>query len=614
ILSQDRFVLSRRAVCVATAFSVHLFCAAFMLSAQPTGEKTVRTAIRISQADQGTASVSHLNITLKPGKPDQSGNISFVDVTVRVEKMKADAGQPLLSLPTVVSNVQTVALSIDNLSASDDAGSIPLTVRDDNNIGEKQGRRWLAGRVVNGSITVQYRVPISNLPNPRGAAPPLELRSEDGAFSGAASTFVVLPETESRYAFSLHWDLSALPPGAVGMSSLGVGDLQVDAPQSLDHLQQVLYFFGGTIHRFPAQPASNGFLSAWQGTPPFDGEALMRWTDQLDSSYLDFFRPNHVEPFAVLLRCNPINAGGGVEVGNSFIGTFDDHTEVEPLKLTVAHEMVHTFVRGLDGSQREDGSWFSEGTAVYYERLLPLRVGLITPDEFLRDLNSTAARYYTDALNHTPNSEIAANFWAETRIRVLPYDRGSLYFSMVDSRVRAASGGKRSLDNLILAMIDRRRRGLAMNEAAWRAILTSELGSSGTDEFDAMLRGDLVLPASDAFGPCFRRTEKMLRRYELGFDAKVLIEPTRIVRGLIPGSAAERAGLRNGDRILKPVPQDGIQGDQTALIHLEIFRDGKQFPLSYLPRGEAVKAYQWERVPGIPEAVCALPSTLDPIR
>jgi hypothetical protein len=114
---------------------------------------------------------------------------------------------------------------------------IPLTVNDDNSTGETPRRSWLAGRVVNGSITVQYRAPISNLPNPRGAAPPLELRTEDGAFSGAASTFLVLPKTERRYAFSLYWDLSALPPGALGMSSIDVGDLRVDTPQSIDHVK-----------------------------------------------------------------------------------------------------------------------------------------------------------------------------------------------------------------------------------------------------------------------------------------------------------------------------------------------------------------------------------------
>ena len=33
--------------------------------------------------------------------------------------------------------------------------------------------------------------------------------------------------------------------------------------------------------------------------------------------------------------------------------------------------------------------------------------------------------------------------------------------------------------------------------------------------------------------------------------------------------------------------------------------DGKEpFPLTYLPRGEALDAYQWERIPGLPESSC----------
>jgi hypothetical protein len=84
----------------------------------------------------------------------------------------------------------------------------------------------------------------------------------------------------------------------------------------------------------------------------------------------------------------------------------------------------------------------------------------------------------------------------------------------------------------------------------------------------------------------------------------VLVEPSRIVRGLVAGSAAEAAGLRNGDAILKPVPQDAIQGNQDAYLKLEIRRGDDDFTLSYQPRGETVAAWQWERVPGIDEDTC----------
>src|SRR5690606_23741317 len=142
-------------------------------------------------------------------------------------------------------------------------------------------------------------------------------------------------------------------------------------------------------------------------------------------------------------------------------------TDAAGLNGTLAHEMFHTFVGSLDAPQGLASSWFGEGLAVHYARLLLLRTGQATPGEFLEGLNSTAARYYTNALNDTPNEEIPARFWEDTRVRVLPYDRGSLYFAALDYRLRSLSSRRRSLDDLLLGMLERRRAGQPMDQAAW---------------------------------------------------------------------------------------------------------------------------------------------------
>jgi predicted metalloprotease with PDZ domain len=532
-----------------------------------------------------------LSVTLAPAAPDAQGNVPQVDVAITAEAVKVAAGAPLLRLALVSSNVESVANTLTGLQVSDDKGALALTAHDDPETGPQPFRHWVADRAVNGTLTIRYRVPITNALNSRGAAPPFELRTEDGAFSGYGGIFLVLPETDAPYRLALDWKL---PAGAAALSSLGSGDVRLDVAGPVSRFAES-FFMGGAIHHYPEIFPARGFMSAWQGSPPFDTTELMRWTNTLYGSYEKFFRTTDTPPYAVFLRRNLINAGGGVEVGRSFVGTFDTKTDPQEFKLTLAHEMVHTFAGTLDGAQELDGSWFSEGIAVYYERLLPWRAGLISADAFLSDLNKTAGRYYTDLLNDTPNDQIPARFWAETRVRVLPYDRGSLYFAKVDSEVRKASGGKRSLDDLILAMLARRRQGLPADKAAWVGLVTHELGDAGKTEFDAMLSGALVLPDSDAFGACFRRTTAPLRRYELGFDSKVLIEPKRIVRGLVAGSAAERAGVRNGDAIIKPVPQDGVQADQQATLTLLIRRGDQTLSITYRPRGETVAAYQWQR-------------------
>jgi len=557
------------------------------------------------------ASLPELTVTLTPAAAAANGNIPYVDVQVVAPDMNAAAGKPLLRLPLVSSNVTTIADSLEDLRVTDSAGALSLTTRDDQPSGLMFFRHWYAGRAVNGTLTIRYRAPITNALNPRGAAPPLELRTEDGGFSADASTFLVLPDSDVTYRIALQWNFAALGPKAVGLSTLGAGNVGTAATDaSTRKLNQVydsgLYVMGGRVHVYPSPLPADGFMSAWQGSPPFDADGLMRWTQSLYGSYLRFFRAPPRQPYEVFLRRNLVNAGGGVEVGRSFVGTFDKRTKEQDLKLTLAHEMVHTFVGGLDAPGGLLSSWYAEGLAVFYERVLPWRAGLLSTAGFLADLNKTAARYYTDRLNDTPNGQIPARFWADTRVRVLPYDRGSLYFAQLNAEIRRSTHGRRSLDDLVLRMIARRRQGQPVDEAAWVSLVRQALGSRGVAQLTAMMNGKLVLPSSDAFGPCFERTTAPLRRYELGFDSQVLMEPARIVRGLVPGSAAARAGLRNGDRIVKPVPQDEIQAEQRATLTLLIERGGRTFPITYLPRGATVQAYQWRRRPGVADRDCGL--------
>jgi len=342
----------------------------------------------------------------------------------------------------------------------------------------------------------------------------------------------MLPEADLPWKLAVRWDLSRMGAGAVGVSTLGKGDVTSTPTTGRDGLEKS-FFMGGRVEVYPETVPAAGFFAAWYGQPPFDPRPLMMSEQKLFDYYVHFFQQPRAVPYGVFLRLNLVNAGGGVGLGQrSFVATFGPKVDVNDLKITLAHEMLHTFVGGLEGPQRQDDSWYAEGLAVYYARLLALRAGQVTPEQFLADLNSTAGRYYTDALIHTPNSEIAANFWADTRIRVLPYDRGSMYFAVVDGEVRRASGGAVKLDDLLMAMLARRKQGLAADQAAWVATVKEHLGEKGVAEFEAMLAGAIELPEADGFGPCFTRATKPMKRFQLGFEPRVLTERKRIVRGV----------------------------------------------------------------------------------
>ena len=532
-------------------------------------------------------------ITLAPAAPDAARNIPWVDVTIVAQDVHRTPGEPLFRLALEANTVITSAADIQGLTITDAKGGIAAPTSDVVEDSSNRTRIWQAPRAVNGAVTVHYRVPID------AAAPPLarpqyEMRTEQGIFSASGNAFVMAPADATDRRARVRWDFSAYGAGGVGVSSLGVGDAVSSEPLAAGRLDSV-YYMGGTPGVYRAD--TDGFFAAWQGTPPFPAEPLMRWAADLHRYYGSFFGETPPS-FGVFGRTNMRNPGSGIGLTDSFAFTFNHTSKPQDLRSLLAHEMLHSWVRSLDESMDAAGgldrSWFGEGLAVYYQRALPYRAGMISAADFLADLNETAGRYYTNIKIAVPNAQIPEGFWRDTRIRVLPYDRGSLYFAKLDADIRATSGGRRSLDDLVRAMLAARRAGTPMNEALFRSLLQAELGEPGGAGLDAMLAGKTIVPPSTAFGPAFRRTTRQLRRFDLGFDPASLLAKQKIVHGLVPGSSAAAAGLKEGDEILNTFSQDGLQGDQQAWLELDVRRGGEMLHLRYQPRGESVKAYQWE--------------------
>lgn len=532
--------------------------------------------------------------TIAPAAPDAAQHVPYVDVTIVAQGLHRKAGEPLFRLPLEANTVITSAQDIQALTISDEQGNIAAQASDIAEDSSNRTRLWSAPRAVQGVVTARYRVPID------AAAPPLarpqyEIRTEKKTFSASANAFLMLPADDTERRARVHWDMTAFGPDGVGISSFGIGDVESRKALARGRLESA-YYMGGRPGVY--RNDKDGFFAAWQGATPFPAEPLMRWAADLHRYYGTFF--GYTPPsFGVFGRTNTRNPGSGIGLTDSFAFTFNQTSKPEDLRALLAHEMLHSWVRSLDESMDASGgldrSWFGEGLAVHYQRMLPYRAGMISAEDFLTDLNETAGRYYTNIKINVPNSEIPEGFWRDTRIRVLPYDRGSLYFATIDAQVRAKSNGKRSLDDLVRAMLNAREAGRPMNTALWSALLKAELGAPGIAAFEDMLAGKTIVPPSDAFGPAFRRTKRMLRRFDLGFDPASLLTKPKVVRGLVPGSEAERAGLRNGDEILNTFSQDRLQGDQAAYLTLDVRRAGEELHIRYQPRGKQVSAFQWER-------------------
>lgn len=529
-----------------------------------------------------------MTVVIKPGKVDEAAARGDVDVTMTIPDVTAAAGEPFLSMGMFTPGLARPQV-LKSLSVKDSSGTVPLTERK----GERGPQSWAPARAISGATTIEYRLLAENIPALSGG-PPTALRVDGAAISAVGGSLLISPALKGDYRIALKWDTSAMSAGAQGVSSWGDGDVDLPAGP-IARLERAVYMAG------PLERETRGAFSAvWvAGQPPFDPRPPMQWTAMLHLAMSAFFKDATQPPYRVFMRFNPMNAGGGAALTHSFIVTYGKNITGESIKSILGHEMTHTWTaNGI-------GAWYNEGIAVYYQALIPWRAGLIDADQYLQDLNETAYRYFTNALRYTPEAEVGPRFWEDTRIRVLPYDRGAMYFAVLDGKLRRVSGGKRSVDDLIQTMMLRVRDGQPVSESVWVELLRKEIGDDGPATHGSMMAGRLMLPESDDFGPCFRRIVKKMRQFDLGFDNASIVSNPKIIRGLKADSAAAKAGLRDGDQVTYAVALDAVQGDLDRTLTLQVTRGNETFPITYRPRGAVVDAYQWERIPDVADAACS---------
>ena len=551
-----------------------------------------------------------LHVTLAPGGIDTASETqaAYIDVTLEMSGLPVEANTPFLTSPAIFAGVEAVAYGEDgvaDISVSDASGPVSLVRADDDPDPTNflYWRHWQAERDLEGLVTVTYRAPIDLVIPQLGAGPPFDLRLNDTIVSGAGNTFLVVPATPRPFMVDLDWDLSAMPDGSIGASSFGEGQVMTPGPASR---LVTAYYMAGPMGHYPDDAGDHAYRAYWTDNPPFDPDTVMPWAEEVYQAQLDFFGIENPEPYTFFARANPYPGGGGAGLINSFMLSYPEDTEeLDGINITIIHEMSHKWVGGVSG-QPGATSWFSEGANVFFTRRVPLAAGLMTPEQYIADVNHHTVRYYTNAINDLPNDQIPGLFWSDTRVRTLPYDRGSLYFARVDAQVRAASAGERGMNDLFFQLDGLRNAGTPVTAETWADIVAAELGETARDEFWAMMDGALQVPPADAYGPCFERVSNDSRVFELGFDPASLVSSPRVVTGLVPGSNAAEAGLQDGDEILQSVALEGVQSDDTRTLSLSVRRNGRDFSLDYLPRGEAVTVYTWEIVDGADDMSCAL--------
>jgi hypothetical protein len=501
-------------------------------------------------------------------------------VSMRIERPGLKAGDPLVNIPLRLVGIPRPDWSRAGFAARDDRGDVPLTESDEPPTPQGVYRRWSVGRETVGDVVVSYRAPPRRVTVATNNGPLFDLREEDGGFIGAGNGFLVAPVAPGPWRIRLNWDLSRAPAGSLGVWSLGEGTVETVGPSQL---LQFSYYAAGRLKSHPAEPGDT-FAFYWLSDPPFDPAALGEKMRALYDSMAAFF-DDRAGSYRVFVRQNPFLGTGGTG-----------------LQGLLAHEIAHTWP-ALAG-EHGDTAWYSEGMAEFYSTVLSHRAGAISTERLLETFNERAMAYYSNPYISLSNPEAAKIFWTDPVAQTVPYGRGWMYLLRTDAAIRQASGGARSLDDVVKAMRRRQYGGQGFGIPDWLALVGAEVGvQAAKADYDHMVAGGLLTPPAGLYGPCLRTERREVREFQLGF-ARASLNDGRIVRDLVPGSTAEAAGLRNGDVILQNSDLNSVRKDETVPLELKLRRGETTLDIRYLPRGARVEGWRWVRDPATPDTAC----------
>ena len=235
------------------------------------------------------------------------------------------------------------------------------------------------------------------------------------------------------------------------------------------------------------------------------------------------------------------------------------------LPSVTAHEMFHSWnVKRLrpaemvpyryDVAQPTAWLWVSEGITDYYADLTLVRGGIVDSAAFIEETGGKINQVDQSAPVALEDASLSTWIHPTDGTGYLYYPKGSLAGFLLDIIIRDASNNKQSLDDVMRGEYRATyKAGKGFTGTDWWGAVSKAAGGKSFTEFSARFVDqrepfpwDSILPLAG-----FRLSNDTLHQPRLG----VSTEPDSAsgasrVTQVVPGSAAEEAGLQAGDLIL----------------------------------------------------------------
>jgi predicted metalloprotease with PDZ domain len=372
------------------------------------------------------------------------------------------------------------------------------------------GNRWTVTTGGAAWVTVTYRLLADGRSVTTNWVGP-----ELGVITGPA-TFITLADAGPR-----SYDVTLVPPAAWPRAATGLApapDGQPDhwrAPDYDDLVDEPIVAGNLDVHAFDVRGHRFELVdvrqpAAWDGARAAADLARIVRANDLVWHDLPFRRYVFLNVFR--------RGGGGLEHKTSTLLTASAERATTPEGYRrwlgfVAHEYIHAFnVKRLrpvelgpfdyERAPRTSSLWEAEGVTTYLADLALARAGLGTPEQFLVDISGEIADLQGEpgrlkqtvgqsSLDVWNNSFSGINADSST---VSYYTKGTVLGFLLDARIRHASGGARSLDDVMRAAYRRYGGAYGFTSGQFRALASEVAGAdliawferavSSTEELD----------------------------------------------------------------------------------------------------------------------------------
>jgi hypothetical protein len=405
--------------------------------------------------------------------------------------------------------------------------------------------------------------------------------------------------------------LVAIDASAYGMDGRAVSSIGIGAERRATMTARAIeegVFAAGYLGSAVFQAPEGQDEAAWFGSTLFDPRPLAAEIASFRSAVRERLSDHRETPLTTILSVEPALPAFDVRraPASILLRVAPGQVLSAQLRLSILHQVLKEWIGGRVALLDESGAevvWFTEGLCRYFARQLAFEFGLITPLEYLEEINGLLA---IQSVLGEPQHDAACSAEASSAggafsscRNLLALARGALLAGELE---RALSARGTSLSALLADWLEQKA---PLTPSTWASALERDGGEPARSLLAGFARGAAIVPPSSAFGPCFARAPLQLAESELGFEYRAGDAGSGAGRWLVArvpeSSPAFAAGLR-ADAAFSAVDFAPYAADRPVRV---LLADGRR--LEYRARAHGLPGVAWKRVAGVPDQRCLKP-------